>query len=113
LYLSPFFRHFPTLYPTSSVPLPERAGTARELSKKSVLVVTSRQIINPVSLYHQTNRLVQETQHCFEKLEKAGYTNSDTTETEIQARIDSITSNCEKLDILIYKEQANKWETSN
>jgi hypothetical protein len=40
------FRHFPTLYPNSSVPLPEeRAGTARELSKESVLVVISRQII--------------------------------------------------------------------
>lgn len=43
------------------------------------------------SLYHQTNRLVQETQQCFEKLEKVGNTNSDVTEREIQARIDSIT----------------------
>ena len=42
-------------------------------------------------LYHQTNRLVQETQQCFEKLDKAGDTNSDATEREIQARIDSIT----------------------
>jgi len=42
-------------------------------------------------LYHQTNRLVQETQQCFEKLEKAGDTNSDAIEREIQARIDSIT----------------------
>lgn len=43
------------------------------------------------SLYHQTNRLVQETQQCFEKLEKVSDTNSDVIEREIQARIDSIT----------------------
>jgi hypothetical protein len=43
------------------------------------------------SLYHQTNRLVQETQQCFEKLEKVGDPNSDAIEREIQARIDSIT----------------------
>lgn len=42
-------------------------------------------------LYHQTNRLVQETQQCFEKLEKASDANSDAIEREIQARIDSIT----------------------
>ena len=42
-------------------------------------------------LYHQTNRLVQETQQCFEKLETAGDANSDAIEREIQARIDSIT----------------------
>jgi hypothetical protein len=43
------------------------------------------------SLYHQTNRLVQETQQCFEKLEKAGDASSDAIEREIQTRIDSIT----------------------
>lgn len=59
-------------------------------------------------LYHQTNRLVQETQQCFEKLEKAGDANSDAIEREIQARIDSITSNCERLEILIYKEPLNR-----
>ncbi|KAJ4427291.1 hypothetical protein ANN_24909 [Periplaneta americana] len=60
------------------------------------------------SLYHQTNRLIQETQHCFEKLEKTGDINSDSIEREIQARIDSVTSNCERLDILIYKEPLSR-----
>lgn len=86
------------------------------------------------ALYHQTNRLVQGTQQCFEKLEKAGDINSDAIEREIQARIDSITrwvqcdvwwqafdttptnsvsgfvsfSNCERLDILLYKEPLNR-----
>ncbi|PNF26793.1 Golgi SNAP receptor complex member 2 [Cryptotermes secundus] len=59
-------------------------------------------------LYLQTNRLVQETQQCFEKLEKGGDANSDAIEREIQARIDSITSNCERLEILIYKEPLNR-----
>lgn len=60
------------------------------------------------SLYHQTNRLIQETQQCFEKLENVCDINSDTIEREIQARIDSITSNCERLDILIYKEPLSR-----
>ncbi|XP_021928227.1 probable Golgi SNAP receptor complex member 2 isoform X4 [Zootermopsis nevadensis] len=60
------------------------------------------------SLYHQTNRLVQETQQCFEKLEKVSDTNSDVIEREIQARIDSITSNCEKMDMLNYKEPLSR-----
>jgi hypothetical protein len=42
-------------------------------------------------LYLQTNRLVQGTQQCFEKLENAGDSNSDAIEREIQARIDTIT----------------------
>ncbi|KAJ9591450.1 hypothetical protein L9F63_002056 [Diploptera punctata] len=56
------------------------------------------------SLYHQANRLVQETQQCFEKLEKVSDLNSDPIEKEIQARIDTITSICERLDIMVYKE---------
>ena len=43
------------------------------------------------SLYHQANRLVQETQQCFEKLEKASDQQSDPIEKEIQARIDTVT----------------------
>lgn len=55
----------------------------------SVYCIRIEDVMEP--LYHQTNRLVQETQQCFEKLEKAGDTNSDAIEREIQARIDSIT----------------------
>jgi len=60
------------------------------------------------SLYHQTNRLVQETQSCFQRLETLRGTNTDSTEAEIQARIDTITSNCERLDILVHKEPATR-----
>ncbi|KAL1140815.1 hypothetical protein AAG570_000743 [Ranatra chinensis] len=56
------------------------------------------------SLYHQTNSLVLETQECFQKLAQLKGTDTQGVEAEIQARIDSITSNCERLDILVHKE---------
>ncbi|XP_075236170.1 golgi SNAP receptor complex member 2 [Lycorma delicatula] len=60
------------------------------------------------SLYHQTNRLVQETQQCFQQLENNKGGNTQNIEAEIQARIDSITSNCERLDILVHKEPVGR-----
>jgi hypothetical protein len=58
-------------------------------------------------LYMHKNKIVQEAQQCFEKLNNAGDANSDATEREIQARIYSITNNLEKLEILIHKEPLN------
>lgn len=43
------------------------------------------------ALYHSTNRLVQETQQCFQKLEKFKGGETGVIEAEIQARIDTIT----------------------
>lgn len=43
------------------------------------------------ALYHQTNKLVQDTQSCFQRLEKCTDTEAESLEREIQARIDSIT----------------------
>jgi Golgi SNAP receptor complex protein 2 len=59
-------------------------------------------------LYHQTNRLVQETKRCFVKLENSGDASSDAIEREIQTRIDSITYNCETLEILLHKESLTR-----
>lgn len=56
------------------------------------------------ALYRQTSALVRETEECFQNLEKQKGTNTDSIEAEIQARIDTIISNCEKLDILVHKE---------
>uniref|UniRef100_A0A1B6IA95 Golgi SNAP receptor complex member 2 n=1 Tax=Homalodisca liturata TaxID=320908 RepID=A0A1B6IA95_9HEMI len=56
------------------------------------------------ALYHQTNRLLQETQQCFQDLSLK----NPETEKEIQARIDQITSNCEKLDIMVHKEPISR-----
>uniref|UniRef100_A0A1B6EQ79 Golgi SNAP receptor complex member 2 n=1 Tax=Cuerna arida TaxID=1464854 RepID=A0A1B6EQ79_9HEMI len=56
------------------------------------------------ALYHQTNRLLQETQQCFQDLSLK----NPETEKEIQARIDQIISNCEKLDIMVHKEPISR-----
>lgn len=57
------------------------------------------------SLYHQTNRLVQEVQQGFASLETCPRGNPvNNLENDLQARIDQITSNCERLDILVNKE---------
>ncbi|XP_059049291.1 probable Golgi SNAP receptor complex member 2 [Achroia grisella] len=58
-------------------------------------------------LYHQTSQLIQEASDLFQKLEKdPGH--SYEIENEIQSKINSITSNCEKLDIYVYKTPVNQ-----
>ncbi|KAK1119144.1 hypothetical protein K0M31_013641 [Melipona bicolor] len=56
------------------------------------------------TLYHQTNKLVQETQHLFSLLEKKT-PNLDVKEIEnsIESKINLINSNCERLDVLCLK----------
>ncbi|CAL7943077.1 unnamed protein product [Xylocopa violacea] len=55
-------------------------------------------------LYHQTNKLVQETQHLFSLIEKRT-PNLDIKEVEnnIESKINLINSNCERLDVLCLK----------
>jgi len=57
------------------------------------------------ALYHQTNRLFQETQDFFGRLERTH--NEDDIQKlmrEIQARLEQLWSNCERLDMLASKE---------
>ncbi|KAK3590427.1 hypothetical protein CHS0354_024376 [Potamilus streckersoni] len=56
------------------------------------------------SLYHQTNRLIQEVQNDLGRLERAAGKDIHLVENEIQAQIDHIVSNCERLEILVNKE---------
>ena len=56
------------------------------------------------ALYHQTNRLVQEVQGELGRLERATGDSVHLVENEVQARIDHILSNCERLEILVNKE---------
>ncbi|XP_041360850.1 Golgi SNAP receptor complex member 2-like [Gigantopelta aegis] len=56
------------------------------------------------SLYHQTNRLVQDVQGELGRLERAKGDSVHLVENEVQARIDHILSNCERLEILVNKE---------
>lgn len=56
------------------------------------------------TLYHQTNKLVQETQFLCTQLDKktANY-DQDAIENDILSKINQINSNCEKLDIYCMK----------
>lgn len=56
------------------------------------------------TLYHQTNILVQETQHLFSQLGKTSPNlNIQEIEDNIESKINLINSNCERLDILCLK----------
>lgn len=60
------------------------------------------------TLYHQTNLLVQKTQEKFQNLEKYKGNHTDSIEAAIQSEIDTIISNCERLDILVHKEPLSR-----
>ncbi|ESO83159.1 hypothetical protein LOTGIDRAFT_222883 [Lottia gigantea] len=60
------------------------------------------------SLYHQTNRLVQEIQTDLGRLERATGDDVHLVENEVQAHLDHIISNCERLEILVNKEPATR-----
>ncbi|XP_011501115.1 PREDICTED: Golgi SNAP receptor complex member 2 [Ceratosolen solmsi marchali] len=56
------------------------------------------------TLYHQTNKLVLETQQLFSQLEgKQPNLNIQAVESEIETKIQNINSNCDRLDILCSK----------
>lgn len=56
------------------------------------------------SLKHDTNKLIQEVHNDLGKYEKATGNYAQMMEHEIQAHIDLIVSNCERLDTLVSKE---------
>ncbi|XP_078385950.1 Golgi SNAP receptor complex member 2 isoform X3 [Cetorhinus maximus] len=60
------------------------------------------------SLYHQTNKQIHEVQTHMGQLEKADAQSIHLVENEIQARIDQIFSNLERLEILTSKEPPNR-----
>ena len=55
-------------------------------------------------LYHQTNKMVHEVQGELGRLERARGDDVHLVENEVQARIDQVVSNCERLEILVNKE---------
>ncbi|XP_051160501.1 probable Golgi SNAP receptor complex member 2 [Leptopilina boulardi] len=56
------------------------------------------------TLYHQTNKVVQETQHLFLQLERNSLNgNTQEVENDIEAKINLINRNCERLEILCMK----------
>ncbi|XP_042199274.1 Golgi SNAP receptor complex member 2 isoform X2 [Callorhinchus milii] len=60
------------------------------------------------ALYHQTNKQIHEVQTHMGRLEKADQQSVHLVENEIQARIDQIFSNLERLEILTSKEPPNR-----
>ncbi|XP_019409919.1 PREDICTED: Golgi SNAP receptor complex member 2 isoform X1 [Crocodylus porosus] len=60
------------------------------------------------TLYHQTNKQIQEVQSYMGHLETSDKQSVHLVENEIQARIDRIFSNLERLEILSSKEPPNK-----
>ncbi|XP_034841141.1 probable Golgi SNAP receptor complex member 2 [Maniola hyperantus] len=58
------------------------------------------------TLYHQTSQLIQETSNLFHKLE----TDPDWEDIEnaIQSKINTISANCERLDVLVFKTPINQ-----
>ncbi|KAL8586569.1 hypothetical protein ACOMHN_053922 [Nucella lapillus] len=58
------------------------------------------------TLYHQTNRLIEEVGRDLGRYEKANEDSAHVVENEIRAQLDHIISNCERLDILVNKEPA-------
>ncbi|XP_067869268.1 Golgi SNAP receptor complex member 2 isoform X2 [Heterodontus francisci] len=60
------------------------------------------------TLYHQTNKQIHEVQTHMGQLEKADTQSIHLVENEIQARIDQIFSNLERLEILTSKEPPNR-----
>ncbi|EZA60996.1 hypothetical protein DMN91_005044 [Ooceraea biroi] len=56
------------------------------------------------TLYHQTNKLVQETQHLFSQLEtRTSSADQQEVQEAIESKINLINSNCERLDVLCLK----------
>ncbi|XP_045760823.1 probable Golgi SNAP receptor complex member 2 [Maniola jurtina] len=58
------------------------------------------------TLYHQTSQLIQETSNLFHKLESDP--DWENIENAIQSKINTISANCERLDVLVFKTPINQ-----
>ncbi|XP_065360401.1 probable Golgi SNAP receptor complex member 2 [Calliphora vicina] len=65
------------------------------------------------TLYHQTNRILQEIEQNFQKLvQTAGQPDNYDVENEIQMKITQVNSNCDRLDVLLYKVPASQRQSA-
>ncbi|XP_073843461.1 golgi SNAP receptor complex member 2 [Musca autumnalis] len=56
------------------------------------------------ALYHQTNHILKEIEQSFQRLvHTAGQPDNYDVENEIQMKITQVNSNCDRLDVLLYK----------
>lgn len=54
------------------------------------------------TLYHSTNKTIQEIQQCFQQLSTVGV-DVIALENEILSRISQVNANCDRLDVLVFK----------
>ncbi|XP_065352209.1 probable Golgi SNAP receptor complex member 2 [Cloeon dipterum] len=59
-------------------------------------------------LYYETSKLLLEVQQGFERFDKVFGPESDNLEKEIQARLDKATSNCERMESLVFREPVSR-----
>ena len=65
------------------------------------------------ALYHQTNKMVHDVQNQLGRLERASTPEANhQLDAELQARIDQIVSNCERLELLVNKEPPSRRSTA-
>jgi len=65
------------------------------------------------ALYHQTNKMLQDVQNHLGRLEHASTPEiNHQLDVELQARIDQIVSNCERLELLVNKEPPSRRATA-
>lgn len=55
------------------------------------------------ALYHQTNRVLQEIEKSFQTLASSSPNDFSSIENEIHMKITTVNSNCDRLDVLLYK----------
>ncbi|XP_071823274.1 Golgi SNAP receptor complex member 2-like [Apostichopus japonicus] len=59
-------------------------------------------------LYHETNKLIHEIEYGFNRIQNAMREDAHTIENEVYSLIEQISSNCERLEIMVNKEPPNR-----
>ena len=72
------------------------------------LFCSATETVTMETLYHQTNKLLEDIGSELGRLEKADDRSAPAVENEIRAHLDHVISNCEQLDILVHKEPVTR-----
>ncbi|XP_034481169.1 probable Golgi SNAP receptor complex member 2 [Drosophila innubila] len=64
------------------------------------------------TLYHQTNNTVKEIEQCFQRLGQIGPQEALDVENAIQVKITQANSNCDRLDVLLFKVPPSQRQSS-
>ncbi|KAH8408572.1 hypothetical protein KR215_007823 [Drosophila sulfurigaster] len=64
------------------------------------------------SLYHQTNSTLKEIEQCFQRLGQIGPQEALDVENAIQVKITQANSNCDRLDVLLFKVPPSQRQSS-